>query len=230
VKAIWEMLDLPKAISIKGRDGTMHHDIPMWTFWCLQEGTLGVDPKYGLLDNGEMPPVIHVDTDVPLHSDIDGSLITDQIWGLYYKPDFSFGGVQGGAMPYRIDKNPDDVNVDPYGPASPEFVVGEDFEKMWCSALAFCQKRFEGKYPLYRHEPSGGIGAFSPDSFPVFDVYHQNCYIVADSNHGYKMLGVGKLVAEEIMGRTSAILEPFRFSRYAEGKLHPVSKSPFPWS
>jgi glycine/D-amino acid oxidase-like deaminating enzyme len=230
VKSIWEMLDLPRTVTIKGRDGRLHPDIPMWTYWCLQEGTLGVDPDLGKLDNGEMPPVIHVDTDAPLYSDIDGSLITETIWGLYYKPDFCYGGVQGGAMPYKIDKDPNTVKVDPYGPASPEFVVGEDFERMWCSALAFCQKRFEGKYPLYRKEPSGGIGAFSPDSFPVFDVYHQNCYIVADSNHGYKMLGVGKLVAEEIMGRRSAILEPFRFSRYAEGKLHPVSRSPFPWS
>jgi hypothetical protein len=25
-------------------------------------------------------------------------------------------------------------------------------------------------------------------------------------------------------------LEPFRFSRYAEGRLHPTSHSPFPWS
>jgi methylglutamate dehydrogenase subunit A len=230
VRSIWEMLDLPRTVTIKGRDGKLHPDIPMWTYWCLQEGTLGVDPDLGKLDNGEMPPVIHVDTDAPLYSDIDGSLITDTIWGLYYKPDFCFGGVQGGAMPYKIDKDPNTVKVDPYGPASPEFVVGEDFERMWCSALAFCQKRFEGKYPLYRKEPSGGIGAFSPDSFPVFDVYRQNCYIVADSNHGYKMLGVGKLVAEEIMGRRSAILEPFRFSRYAEGRLHPVSRSPFPWS
>jgi glycine/D-amino acid oxidase-like deaminating enzyme len=230
VKSIWEMLDLPKTIAIKGRDGTLHSDIPMWTFWCLQEGTLGVDPDLGKLDNGEMPPVIHVDTDVPLYSDIDGSLITDKIWGLYYKPDFCYGGVQGGAMPYKVPKDPDTVRVDPYGPESPEFVVGEDFERMWCSALAFCQKRFEGKHPLYKKEPTGGIGAFSPDSFPVFDVYKQNCYVVADSNHGYKMLGVGKLVAEEIMGRRSSILEPFRFSRYAEGKLHPVSRSPFPWS
>jgi methylglutamate dehydrogenase subunit A len=217
-------------VTIKGRDGKLHADIPMWTYWCLQEGTLGVDPDLGKLDNGEMPPVIHVDTDAPLYSDIDGSLITDKIWGLYYKPDFCYGGVQGGAMPYKVPKDPDTVRVDPYGPASPEFVVGEDFERMWCSALAFCQKRFEGKYPLYKKEPTGGIGAFSPDSFPVFDVYKQNCYVVADSNHGYKMLGVGKLVAEEIMGRRSAILEPFRFSRYAEGKLHPVSRSPFPWS
>ncbi len=230
VKSVWDMLDLPKTVSIKGRDGKMHDGINMWTFWCLQEGTLGVDPDLGKLDNGQMPPVIHVDTDEPLYSDIDGSLVTDKIWGLYYKPDFSFGGVQGGAMPYKVQTNPDEVRVDPYGPESPEFVVGEDFERMWCSALAFCQKRFEKKYPLYRKEPSGGIGAFSPDSFPVFDVFRENCYIVGDSNHGYKMLGVGKLVAQEIVGERSSILEPFRFSRYAEGKLHPVSNSPFPWS
>ncbi len=230
IKSIWEMLDLPKSISIKGRDGSIHENIRMWIYWCLQEGTLGVDPDLQKTNDGKMPPVIHVDTDAPLYSDVDGSLITDKLWGLYYKPDFCFNGVQGGAMPYRIETDPDQVRVDPYGPASPDFIVGEDFALMWCSALAFCQKRFEGKFPLYRKEPSGGIGAFSPDSFPVFDVFRENCYIIADSNHGYKMLGVGKLVAGEVMGERSRILEPFRFSRYAEGKLHPVSRSPFPWS
>jgi hypothetical protein len=202
----------------------------MWTYWCLQEGTLGVEPGSAKLNDGTMPPVMHVDSDAPLYSDIDGSLITDKLWGLYYKPDFCFGGVQGGSMPYKIETDPDEVKVDPYGPASADFIVGENFSQMWCSALAFCQKRFEGKYPLYKKEPSGGIGAFSPDSFPVFDVFRENCYIIADSNHGYKMIGVGKLVAGEIMGDRSAILEPFRFSRYAQGKLHPVSHSPFPWS
>jgi hypothetical protein len=44
------------------------------------------------------------------------------------------------------------------------------------------------------------------------------------------MIGVGKLVAAELCGDTSALLQPFRFSRYAEGRLHPVSHSPFPWS
>jgi glycine/D-amino acid oxidase-like deaminating enzyme len=230
VKSVWEMLELPKSIDIKGRDGKIHHNIRMWTYWCLQEGTLGVDPDLGKLNDGRMPPVIHMDTDAPLYSDRDGSLITGKLWGLYYKPDFSFNGIQGGAMPYKIQTDPDEVRVDPYGPESPDFVVGEDFAHMWCSALAFCQKRFEGKGSLYRKEPSGGIGAFSPDSFPVFDVFRENCYIIADSNHGYKMIGVGKLVSEEITGKHSRILEPFRFSRYAEGKLHPVSHSPFPWS
>jgi glycine/D-amino acid oxidase-like deaminating enzyme len=82
----------------------------------------------------------------------------------------------------------------------------------------------------YHKEPSGGVGCFTPDSFPVFDEFCENCYIIADSNHGYKMLGVGELVAEHIMGKTSELLKPFRFGRYAEGDLHPTSNSPFPWS
>jgi glycine/D-amino acid oxidase-like deaminating enzyme len=230
IKSIWEMLDLPKFIRIKGRDGKMHDNVPMWTYLCLQEGTLGVDPNLQRTNDGKMPPVIHVDTDAPLYSDVDGSLITDQPWGIYYKPDFHFGGVQGGSMPYKVETAPDEVKVDPYGPESPDFIVGEDFAETWCSALAFCQKRFEGKFSDYKKEPSGGLGAFTPDNFPVFDVFRQNCYIIADSNHGYKMMGVGKLVAGEILGERNAILEPFRFSRYEEGKLHPVSNSPFPWS
>jgi hypothetical protein len=182
------------------------------------------------MNDGRMPPVVHVDTDAPLFDDVDGSLVTEKLWGIYYKPDFNFGGVQGGAMPWVVEQPADDVAVDPYGPESPEFVVTPEFERMWTSALAHCHKRFEGKSGLYRKAPTGGIGAFTPDSFPVFDVFGQNAYVVADSNHGYKMIGVGALVAKELMGRPQILLEPFRFSRYAEGRLHPVSHSPFPWS
>jgi glycine/D-amino acid oxidase-like deaminating enzyme len=230
VKQIWDMLELPAAISIKGRDGKMHDNVPMWVYWSLQEGTLGIDPKLQRTNDGKMPPVIHVDTDAPLYSDVDGSLITDKLWGIYYKPDFNFGGVQGGAMPYKIDTPPDKVAVDPYGPESPDFIVGDDFAHMWCSALAFCQKRFVGMTRYYKKEPSGGIGSFTADSFPVFDRFCQNVYVIADSNHGYKMIGVGKLVAGDIVGQGDDLLRPFRFSRFAEGKLHPLSKSPFPWS
>ncbi len=229
-KLLWDLLELPASVSIKASDGAVHHDIPMWTYWCLQEGTLGVDPHFLKTNDGRTPPVIHLDTDEPLFSDVDGSLITDRMWGIYYKPDFHFGGVQGGGMPYRVERPTDEVAVDPYGPESLDFIVGDRFALQWCSALAFCQKRFEGKSPLFKKEPSGGIGAFTPDSFPVFDRFHKNCYMIADSNHGYKMIGVGKLVAEELLGKRSDLLEPFRFTRYAAGRLHPVSNSPFPWS
>ena len=65
---------------------------------------------------------------------------------------------------------------------------------------------------------------------PIFDKFRENVYLIADSNHGYKMIGVGKLVAEEVLGEKSSLLEPFRFTRYEQGKLHPTSNSPFPWS
>ena len=230
VKQIWDMLELPPAITIKGRDGKVHENVPMWTFWSLQEGTLGVDPKLQRTNDGRMPPVIHVDTDATLYSDVDRSVITDRLWGIYYKPDFHFGGVQGGAMPFKVQADPATVKIDPYGPESPDFVVGEDFARMWCSALAFCQKRFEGTFPQFKREPSGGIGSFTADNFPVFDRFCDNVYVIADSNHGYKMIGVGALAAQDIAGQPSELLEPFRFSRFAEGKLHPTSNSPFPWS
>jgi methylglutamate dehydrogenase subunit A len=229
VRDFWHMLDLPGVIPVKGRDGETY-DRPMWTYWCLTEGTLGVDPNYLQTNDGRMPPVIHVDTDAPLYDDADGSLVTDQLWGIYYKPDFNFDGVQGGSAPWTVPLQADDVKVDPYGPLSKDYVVTEDFERMWTSALAHCQKRFEGKRGVYHRAPSGGIGAFTPDSFPVFDSFADNVYVIADSNHGYKMIGVGALVAKELMGERQALLEPFRFGRYAEGKLHPVSHSPFPWS
>jgi glycine/D-amino acid oxidase-like deaminating enzyme len=133
-------------------------------------------------------------------------------------------------MPYVVDRPVDEVAVDPYGPASEDFVVGDEFARMWTSALAHCHKRFEGKRPNFADEASGGLGCFTPDSFPVFDRFSENVYFIADSNHGYKMIGVGALVAKEILGESQALLEPFRFSRYGEGRLHPVSHSPYPWS
>jgi len=229
VRDIWAMLDLPEEVPVLGRDGQTHQR-PMWTYWSLQEGTLGVDPAYLTDSRGDMPPVVHVDTDAPLYDDVDGSLVTDRLWGIYFKPDFNFGGVQGGAMPFVVERDTDEVAVDPYGPASPDFVVGPEFARMWTAGLAHCLKRFEGKRALFSAEPSGGIGCFTPDSFPVFDVFGENSYVIADSNHGYKMIGVGALVAAELLGEPQPLLEPFRFSRYAAGRLHPVSHSPFPWS
>ncbi len=230
VPRLWDMLDLPDRIDVKGTDGALHRGLPMWRFWCLEEGTLGVEPSFGMTDDGSMPPVIHIDSDEPLCSDVDGRPLTDEMWGIYYKPDFNFGGIQGGAKPYRVETPAPDVAIDPYGPESPEFVVDDDFAEMWCSALAFCQARYHGQIGRWRKEPSGGIGAFTADSFPVFDRFRENCYVIADSNHGYKMIAIGKLVTDELLGSESALLAPFRFSRFADGRLHPVSSSPFPWS
>ncbi|MBN2125500.1 MAG: FAD-binding oxidoreductase [Deltaproteobacteria bacterium] len=226
-RTFWNMLELPSRIRIKDNQGTIHEDVDMWTYWCLVEGTLGVESDYGLDNRGKMPPVIHVDSDAPLYSSEDGSLITEQMWGIYYKPDTHFGGIQGGAAPYIVEG---DVQVDPYGIDSPYYTVTPEFVHMWTSALAHCQKRYENTFRCYKNEPSGGLGCFTPDNFPIFDAFRENCYLILDSNHGYKMIGVGQLVAREILGDRQGLLKPFSFDRYEKGRLHPVSHSPFPWS
>lgn len=230
VRDFWDMLGMPKKITVKDLSGEVHEDVDMWRFWQLEEGVLQIDPNLGRADDGSLPPVIHVDTDAALISTVDGSTITEEMWGIYYKPDFHFDGIQGGASPYKVETPVDDVQIDPYGPSSPEFVASHEFAHMWVSALAHCQSRYEGTMPQYHREASGGIGCFTADSFPVFDHFRENATIIADSNHGWKMIGVGHLIADEVLGRPQELLEPFRFDRFAKGELHPVSNSPYPWS
>jgi methylglutamate dehydrogenase subunit A len=208
----WALLGLPPTID----DGT-----PMWTYWNLQEGEIEVDPLVFATADGGPPPVIHLDTDAPLYTD-DGKLITDELWGIYFKRDRH--GVQGGASPLVVDA---DVELDPY-PQTTNVDAG--FPDMWCAALSHSMERFEGCRAAYKNARSGGVGAFTADNFPVFDYVRPNCYAILDSNHGYKMIGVGREVAKVIVGEHSSLLYPFRYERFSTGDLHPVSSSPYPWS
>lgn len=225
IKNLWTMLELPNKIDVRTPEGTVHEDLDMWTYWRLQEGEVRVNPQEYVTADGKMPPVLHVDSAEPLCSDRNGQMITDEPWGIYFKQDRH--GVQGGAVPEKIGP---EAHVDPYGPASPHYTVGDDFADYWTAGLAHCMERFEGCSLVYNKAPSGGIGAFTVDNFPVFDYMLSNTYVIADSNHGYKMIGVGKEVARVMMGETSDVLHPFRYARYETGDLHPTSSSPFPWS
>jgi hypothetical protein len=57
-----------------------------------------------------------------------------------------------------------------------------------------------------------------------------NVFVAADSNHGYKMLAVGREIASTLVGEHSTLLAPFSYERFSTGELHPVSNSPYPWS
>ena len=220
-KHVWSMLELPPTIDVRTPSGEVVPDRPMWTYWNLQEGEIQVDPQLFALADGGAPPVIHLDTDAPLHTD-EGELVTDDLWGIYFKRDRH--GVQGGASPLVVDE---DFQLDPY-PSTTD--VDPGFPDMWCAALSHAMSRFEGKRPLYKHARSGGVGSFTADNFPVFDYMKPNVYTILDSNHGYKMIGVGREVAKVVVGEHSSLLYPFRFERFATGDLHPVSHSPYPWS
>jgi methylglutamate dehydrogenase subunit A len=220
-KQFWGMLGLPPTIDVRTPSGDVVRDRPMWTYWNLQEGEITVDPQMFATADGGAPPVIHLDTDAPLYSD-EGDLVTDELWGIYYKRDRH--GVQGGASPLVVEG---EVELDPY-PSTTD--VDPGFPDMWCAALSHAMSRFEGCRPLYKQARSGGVGAFTADNFPVFDYLKPNVYGILDSNHGYKMIGVGREVAKVLLGEHSSLLYPFRFERFATGDLHPVSNSPYPWS
>ena len=220
-KQFWAMLGLPDRIDVHTPSGDVARDQPMWTYWNLQEGEITVDPLEFATADGSPPPVIHLDTDAPLYTD-DGDLVTDELWGIYFKRDRH--GVQGGASPLTVDG---DVELDPYPSTT---TVDPTFADMWCAALSHAMARFEGCRPAYKNARSGGVGAFTADNFPVFDYMRPNVYCLLDSNHGYKMIGVGREAARVLVGDSSSLLRPFRFERFATGDLHPVSSSPYPWS
>ena len=220
VASIWEMLELPDRLDVRQPDGRVVTDQPMWTYWYLQEGEAAFDPAIFVTNDGQSSPVLHVDSDQPLRAD-DGTLITDEFWGVYFKPDRD--SVQGGAQPIKLGNT---FDVDPY----PTGTVDSGFPDMWSASLSHCLTRFEGARAKYRQVRSGGVGAFTVDNFPVFDYMRPNVFVAADSNHGYKMIAVGKEIARVLQGEHSSLLHPFRYERFATGDLHPVSHSPYPWS
>jgi glycine/D-amino acid oxidase-like deaminating enzyme len=220
-RRFWRLLGLPDTIDVRTPDGDVARDVPMWTYWNLQEGEIAVDPLLFATADGGPPPVIHLDTDAPLRTD-DGRLVTDELWGIYFKRDRH--GVQGGASPLVVDG---DVELDPY-PQTTD--VDPSFPDMWCAALSHALARFEGCRSRYKDARSGGVGAFTADNFPVFDYLRPNLYAILDSNHGYKLIGVGREVARVLVGDEAPLLRPFRLERFSTGDLHPVSSSPYPWS
>jgi glycine/D-amino acid oxidase-like deaminating enzyme len=214
IARLWELLGLPRRLEVAGEEREM------WTYWYLQEGEIDVDPSVFVTADGGLPPVLHVDSHAPLHAD-DGGLVTGEQWGIYAKQDRH--SVQGGASPLPKGH---EFELDPY----PTGTVEPGFPDLWCAALSHCLVRFEGARPKYRDTRSGGVGAFTVDNFPVFDYMRPNVYVAADSNHGYKMIAVGREIARVLVGEHSSLLHPFRYERFAAGDLMPVSNSPYPWN
>src|SRR5207344_104084 len=91
---------------------------------------------------GNEPPVVHLDHVVPLLSARDGRVIEDGPWGIYYKAGKHGVGVQGGGVPMPLGT---EVELEPYGHANPEHVVGDEFDDYFTAGLAWAHGRFRGR-------------------------------------------------------------------------------------
>ena len=69
IPRLWRMLGLADRIDVRQADGSVDRDVPMWTYWFLQEGEVELPPTTLNTDDGREAPVLHVDSDGPLRDD-----------------------------------------------------------------------------------------------------------------------------------------------------------------
>lgn len=218
----WKMLDLPAELEFVRNGETVRK--PMFSYWKLREGDFYLPDGKHLPDDA---PVVHLDLHTPLVSDADGSVLTPGAWGIYFKPGRQ-GGVQGGGVPVELGP---EIELEPYGPIHPEYgSAGPEFDEEFTSGLAAALGRFQGRSADWRCDSHGGVGAFTPDNYPIVDWVMPNVYGILDSNHGFKMLALGEQVASDIVKSEAPALAPFRMKRFEQAALHPVSNSPYPWN
>ncbi len=135
---------MPKKISLKDLTGKMHHDIDMWRFWQLEEGVLQLPPEVLQTNDGKVPPVIHVDTDAPLHSCVDGSVITEDCGAFTTSLIGILAVFKGAPRPIKWIRRSSGLQLT---------LTAHRLLNLWpltvlpiCGsrALAHCHKRFEG--------------------------------------------------------------------------------------
>jgi hypothetical protein len=135
-------------------------------------------------------------------------------------------GITGGGLPVVLD----DPALDPYGPDNPAHAAESSFAEFFTSGLAAAIRRFRGRSADWRQTPAGGIVMHTPDNYPICDRVLLNAYAIVDSGHGFKMLALGRLAADDVLDGGEPLLEPFRLARFERGETHTASKGPYPWT
>jgi glycine/D-amino acid oxidase-like deaminating enzyme len=194
-------------------------------YWKAQEGEF-VLPGVGLAGRaGSEAPVVHLDQAGPLCSDRDGHVLEAGAWGIYLRMGRTGTGITGGGLPILLT----DPELDPYGPVNPAHAAGPDFGEFFTSGLASAFRRFRGRSGEFEMTLAGGIVAHTPDNYPVCDWVLPNAYAIVDSGHGFKMLALGRLAADDILDGEPR-LNAYRLSRFARGETHLASSGPYPWT
>ncbi len=226
----WRMLQKPMKLDLGYRDGSRVEDKDMWTYWRLEEGEVYYDGPYTTADNRN-PPVLHIELmNTPVVDPRTGEELKDNVY-VYWKNGterMERPGIQGGAMPVLIGP---EAATEPYGHANDAYQADHPgFADYFTTCMGMFMSRFDGIQPNFRERRNGGIGAFTPDNVPILDWIMPNVFMIADSNHGFKMTGIGKLVARHMAtGATVAELEPFAFDRYEKGQAYGSGTTPCPW-
>jgi glycine/D-amino acid oxidase-like deaminating enzyme len=220
---VWELLGRDAEVEVAGPDGA--HRRPLVEYLKAQEGQFELAGGGTGGRVGHDPPVVHLDQPGPLRSDRDGSPLSPGPWGVYFRVDREGTTVTGGGLPVRLSNPP----LDPYGPDNPEHAAEAGFAEFFTSGLAAAIGRFRGRSADWRATLAGGIVSHTPDNYPVCDWALPNAYAIVDSGHGFKLLALGRLAADDVLDGEPR-LDPFRLKRFERGETHIASQGPYPWT
>ena len=219
--SLWEMLGQPPEVELAGEEEAR----PLISYWKAQEGQFAL-AGMGLAGRaGREAPVVHLDQAGGLRSDRDGRELLPGAWGIYFHMGRTGTGVTGGGLPVLLSE----PGLDPYGPDNPEHAAEPGFAEFFESGLAAAFARFRGRSGDWQVTPAGGIVSHTPDNYPVCDWVLPNAYAIVDSGHGFKMLALGRLAADDILEGEPG-LDAYRLSRFARGETHLASSGPYPWT
>jgi len=224
----WQWLGKSDVLDVRYLDGHVEKNMDMWTFWRLLEGEVYLDEPYRTRDDRD-PPILHVELMNTPVVDENGREFDEHFYTYvrYAAERMDRPGLQGGTIPIKIGPK---AALEPYGHDNDAYQADDWFADYYCATLAMLMTRFEGLRKNFKTRRNGGIGAFTPDNVPIFDWVAENAYMIADSNHGFKMTGVGKLVAKHITsGMPVEELAPFAFSRFSQGTTFGDRNSNCPW-
>ncbi|MBM3666096.1 MAG: FAD-binding oxidoreductase [Actinobacteria bacterium] len=222
IGGLWRMLGGPAEVEVAGSERPRR----FVEYWKAQEGQFAL-PGVGLGGRaGIEAPVVHLDQTGGLRSDRDGRELVPGAWGIYFHLGRTGTGVTGGGLPVLLDE----PEMDPYGPENPEHAVEDHFPDFFTSGLAVAFERFRGRGDEWQTTPAGGIVPHTPDNYPVCDWAAPNAYVIVDSGHSFKMLALGRMVADDIVDGGNEDLAPYRFARFAAGETHIASAGPYPWT
>ena len=227
----WAWLGNADSLDVTYPDGHVENAMDMWTYWRLLEGEVylpeGTDFRTA---DGKDSPVLHVELMNTPVVGYDGKEIQDHVyWYTRYAAErVGAPGLQGGTIPIKLTPREE---VEPYGHLNDRYQADPWFADYYCRVTEMLFGRFEGGMRAhFKERRNGGIGAFTPDNVPIFDWIADNAFMTADSNHGFKMIGVGKLVASLLAtGDMPGELKPFRLSRYGDGGTFGDRNSNCPW-
>jgi methylglutamate dehydrogenase subunit A len=224
VDETWRMLGLEPRLAVAV--GGVTETRSLTSYLKAQEGEFQI-AEVGLAGRaGSEPPVVHLDQEGPLLSDRDGRVLVEGQWGIYFRMGRTGTAITGGGLPVAMRE----PGLDPYGPENPAHAAGPEFGEFFTSGLATAIRRFRGRSPDWRVTAAGGIVGHTPDNYPICDWVLDNAYAIVDSGHGFKMLALGRLAADEVLGDPEPLLEPFRLGRFERGETHVASKGPYPWT